>query len=94
MSEQRAPWFLEEMEDCLHAADEAWASFARDMRFASRRGTSIDEVLERWRPVIEAAVLGEADPREFAVLTFDEQRQAFARLQRKWAREAAQGWPR
>ena len=79
---------VSEMEDCLRAADEAWDQFIRDVRFAARRGLPTDPVIERWRPVIEAAVLGEPDPRDFAVLTFDEQRQAFARLKRQWARDA------
>lgn len=78
-------------EDCLRAAEEAWERLGHALRFAARSGRPIHEVLVEHRPLIEAAILGEPDPRDFNALTFDEQRASMARYRRQWAADAAAG---
>lgn len=87
------PWPGDEgwPEECFRAADEAWAMFANALRFARRSGADTVAVLAHHRPIIEAAILGEPDPRDFNTLTYDEQRASMARYRRQWAADAAAG---
>jgi hypothetical protein len=78
-------------EDSLRAADEAWERLDHALRFAARSGAPTRPIIVQHRLIIEAAILGEPDPRDFNALTFDEQRQAMARYRRQWAVDALAG---
>jgi hypothetical protein len=67
----------------------AWDALVRDLRLSLPGG--VRAVVDEHRERIEAAILGEPDPREFRELTFDEQRASMARYRRQWAADAKGG---